>query len=108
MKELPIRKAVEELGIKATIDGIRAEESYNCKWAIIRHGDWVFVKKKGYWFIHAIAYWAEYDVWRFIEENNLPVNPLYRRQDRIGCRTCTAYFGWENKWQTTVLNSTAT
>ena len=100
MKELPMRKAVEELGIKATIDGVRFEESYNRKWVIIRHGDWVFVKKKGYWFIHAIAYWTEKDVWRFIEEHEIPVNPMYDKVERIGCMTCTAHFGWEKQMAT--------
>ena len=100
MKELPMRKAVEELGIEATIDGVRAEESYNRKWAIIRHGVQVFVKKKGYWFIHPIAYWTSSDIWRFIEENSLPVNPLYDKIERIGCITCTAHFGWEKQMAT--------
>ena len=100
MKELPMRKAVEEFGIEATMDGITWDESYNRKWAIIKHGDWLYVKKKGYWFIHPIAYWNTSEVWRFIEENSLPVNPLYEKIERIGCMTCTAHFGWEKQMAT--------
>jgi len=97
MKEKPLANKIHELGIKATLTGLTWDESYNRKWALIKNGDWFFSKKRGYWFIHPIAYWNSYEVWKFIEENSIPLNPLYEKAERIGCMTCTAHFGWEKQ-----------
>jgi len=97
MKEKPLKDKIHELGIKATMTGLTWDESYNRKWTIIRNGDWLYTKKRRYWMIHPIAYWNSFEVWRFIEENNIPFNPIYERQDRVGCRTCTAHIGWEKQ-----------
>jgi len=44
--------------------------------------------------IHPILHWREIDVWRYIENNRLPVNPLYfakngKRFRSIGCKECS-------------------
>jgi len=40
--------------------------------------------------INPIADWTRKDVWRYVEENNLPYNPLYDRNYlSIGCAPCT-------------------
>lgn len=44
--------------------------------------------------IHPLLHWRETDVWRYIFENNVPVNPLYfprggRRFRSLGCTRCT-------------------
>lgn len=43
---------------------------------------------------HPILHWSEIDVWRYIEERNIPVNPLYfsssgKRYRSLGCYPCT-------------------
>lgn len=35
-----------------------------------------------------ILEWKEIDIWQYIEENNLPVNPLYDEGRRVGCLFC--------------------
>ena len=40
--------------------------------------------------MNPLARWSEEDVWNYIEENNLPYNPLYARgYPAIGCVPCT-------------------
>lgn len=40
--------------------------------------------------VHPILHWTELDVWKFIREEKLPINPLYFRGYRsLGCRPCT-------------------
>ena len=97
MKEKPIKEKIHELGLEATMTGLTWDESYNRKWSLIRNGDWFFSKKRKYWFIHPIAYWNTFEVWMFIEENDIPFCPIYEKIERIGCRTCTAHFGWEKQ-----------
>ena len=46
--------------------------------------------------IHPILHWTEADVWAFIKQHDVPVNPLYNRRIEnkryysIGCYPCTA------------------
>ena len=44
--------------------------------------------------IHAILDWTEVDVWQYMRQENLPVNPLYlakegKRYRSLGCMPCT-------------------
>jgi len=44
--------------------------------------------------VHPILHWTELDLWKFIKENNLPINPLYiskngYRYRSLGCMPCT-------------------
>jgi sulfate adenylyltransferase subunit 2 len=44
--------------------------------------------------IHPILHWDEVDVWRYIQERNIPTNPLYfakdgKRYRSLGCEPCT-------------------
>jgi len=44
--------------------------------------------------VHPLLHWTEVDVWRYIKDRNLPVNPLYfsrngKRYRSLGCKTCT-------------------
>ena len=43
---------------------------------------------------HPILHWTELDVWEYVKEKKLPVNPLYfsrngYRYRSLGCQTCT-------------------
>ena len=39
--------------------------------------------------INPILYWSDEDVWEFIHDYNLPINPLYKRgYTRVGCLFC--------------------
>jgi len=44
--------------------------------------------------VHPILHWTELDVWQYVKEENLPINPLYfaengRRYRSLGCKPCT-------------------
>lgn len=44
--------------------------------------------------IHPILHWTELDIWKYIKENNMPVNELYYSRDgkrfrSIGCTQCS-------------------
>ncbi len=48
--------------------------------------------------VHPILYWTIDDVWAFIDDNKLPVNPVYfKGAERVGCSTCTAFMDWEKQ-----------
>lgn len=45
--------------------------------------------------IHPMLHWTEQDVWKYIKQENLPVNPLYfsnngKRYRSLGCAPCTS------------------
>jgi len=47
--------------------------------------------------VHPILHWTEIDIWKYVKDRNLPVNPLYfakngKRYRSLGCRTCTEPF----------------
>lgn len=46
------------------------------------------IKGKDRMDLHIILEWTEHDVWRFIDERRLPVNPAYVRLGRVGCMVC--------------------
>jgi len=48
--------------------------------------------------INPIVTWSEDDVWNYIYEQNLPINPLYQHFDRIGCWICP--YRTKNEWET--------
>ncbi|ADI73082.1 phosphoadenosine phosphosulfate reductase [Methanohalobium evestigatum Z-7303] len=48
--------------------------------------------------INPILNWEEDDVWEYINEHNLPINPLYEYFDRIGCWCCP--FQSMTEWDT--------
>lgn len=38
--------------------------------------------------IYPILEWTEVDIWQYIQQNNLPVNPCYENSGRVGCLYC--------------------
>ena len=44
--------------------------------------------------VHPILHWTEFEVWQYVKEEELPVNPLYfardgKRYRSLGCQPCT-------------------
>jgi len=117
LKEKPAELLQKELGVTAVLTGLMASESRqrmltmmrydNKKAPIMSYGDIEFCgqrwysKHDGMWKIHPLAYWSEQDVWNYIHQNDLPVNPVYWKwngiYNRCGCLPCTAYIDWEKK-----------
>lgn len=38
--------------------------------------------------VNPILQWSDKDVWDFIRERNLPINPCYKTRNRVGCMFC--------------------
>lgn len=72
------------------ITGVRVEESN------LRSRYKIYEKdtRKDKWYLRPILNWIEWEVWDYIEENNLPVCELYEQgYSRIGCVGCPmAYY----------------
>lgn len=94
------------LGIRRDEHGIRAKERvfsprgrdfiWNYKNQPPEIWDHFNVKteEEGHLRIHPLLHWRELDIWRYIEREGLPVNPLYfakdgRRYRSLGCEPCT-------------------
>lgn len=46
------------------------------------------IKGKDRLVVYPILQWEEADVWQFIADENLPINPLYDMVGRVGCMFC--------------------
>jgi len=105
LKTKPVAKFYNENRVDCYITGISAFESRMRKLGIYQRGLIRTVKKVGHdgklWkpiiACHPVGLWTELDIWNYIEENSLPVNPVYEKYglERTGCMFCTGYIGWE-------------
>lgn len=48
--------------------------------------------------VHPLLHWNEIDAWRFVKQENIPINPLYfsvdgKRYRSLGCTKCTVAVG---------------
>jgi len=93
------------VSIRSDEHGIRAKErvfsprDQNWQWnyknqpaEIWSHA--VINKKADHYRAHPILHWREIDIWEYIAENNIPLNPLYfskedKRYRSLGCTQCT-------------------
>jgi phosphoadenosine phosphosulfate reductase len=59
-----------------------------------------FDEKRGIWKYNPLVEWTEKDVWRRIQERDLPYHPLHDQgYESIGCAPCTAPgAGREGRW----------
>lgn len=62
--------------------GVRREESFARQSYAVITSD-----RHGYRFMPIID-WKEWEVWEYIEQHNLPVNPCYDFGHRVGCMIC--------------------
>ena len=46
------------------------------------------VSGKDKFILNPILHWTEKDVWQYIKENKLPINPCYKESKRVGCVFC--------------------
>ena len=117
LKEEPARILQQKLGVKAIITGLQACESRSRKLIAKRYDNkkapymvkddiefcsqrW-FTISTGMWNYHPIMLWSTKQVWDYINQNDLPINSVYQKwnkvYDRCGCLPCTAYLNWEKK-----------
>jgi len=89
-----IRKVVPQTeflrSYDAWVTGLRRDQSSTRSATPIAHWDGKFGLVK----INPLARWSERDVWRYISEHKVPVNPLLSRgYTSIGCTYCTRRVG---------------
>ncbi|MHC1635403.1 MAG: sulfate adenylyltransferase subunit CysD [Candidatus Methanospirareceae archaeon] len=114
LKTEALKKCIEEHGFDALIlairrdeHGIRAKERVwsprdeNFRWNYqnqpLEMWD-MYQKAEGegtHTRIHPILHWRELDVWEYIRQENIPVNPMYfakdgKRYRSLGCEPCTS------------------
>jgi phosphoadenosine phosphosulfate reductase len=99
LKEMPFRRIVRQYGFSFCFTGITALESRLRMFVACEKGQEYYSRKDGITKIHPILYWTPEEVWRFIEENSIPVNPAYQKYkiDRIGCVPCTSHKEWREQ-----------
>ena len=94
-----LKKFIEENKIDALIvsirrdeHGIRAKERYfsprtkDFKWNFKNQPPEIFhhfsdFKKASHFRVHPLLHWREIEIWQYIKEKNIPVNPLYFAKD---------------------------
>lgn len=96
LKEKPRYEFYKEHGITGNITGMRAAESRARARTFNRRG--ISYKLKSgpkIWVYHPIGLWSTAKLEAYLEEHDIPHNPVYDTQLRNGCWACTAYKGWE-------------
>ncbi|MDR6226637.1 phosphoadenylyl-sulfate reductase [Desmospora profundinema] len=83
-KVLPLERALK--GVPAWISGLRREQSPTRRFTSFLNQDERFQSIK----VCPLIHWTWEDVWAFIRERDLPVNPLHHQgYPSIGCVPCT-------------------
>ena len=67
----PMRRALDELGLEASIAGIRRQQSST------REAAPVLAEQRGRFKVHPIVDWNDMDVGHYLTENDLPYHPLW-------------------------------
>lgn len=113
-KEKPAIEEYKRLKVRCVLTGLTKAESRNRALLITKMdngndekegigfcGQRYYVKSWGIWKAHPIAYWTEEEVFAYIKQNKIPLNPVYKKWNKIykrcGCLPCTAYIDWEKK-----------
>jgi len=83
-------------GLDAWVTGVRREQSPT-RTAAPKLG---FDERRGLWKVSPLADWTEDRVWEYLNEHDLPYNPLHDRgYSSIGCAPCTLPgSGREGRW----------
>jgi len=103
LKTRPMRNFVKNNKIDLFVTGEQSTESGTRRVAFMQYGEAFRYRK---WRTKhkvrkckPVDIWTDEDIWNYIEDENLPVNPAYEKYgiERTGCFTCTAFKGWEEK-----------
>ncbi|MGZ9868250.1 phosphoadenosine phosphosulfate reductase family protein [Priestia endophytica] len=80
LKHEPMQRAIRENNWDLQINGVRADESSQRLRACLRDGEYFYsiAEWKAY-SCKPIAWWAEKDIWEYVEQENIPYNSLYEK-----------------------------
>ena len=93
LKVEPVKRAVEEMGVKCWVTGLRCTEGRT-------RTDFQEVEErdKGLIKLNPILIWKEREVWQYLALYQVPVNPLYAQGYRsLGCLPCTKITNDDNE-----------
>jgi phosphoadenosine phosphosulfate reductase len=69
----PMQRALRELGVRTWIAGLRRSQSAS-------RADIDFLElRDGRWKLHPLADWTDRDVWRYMQQHDLPYHPLWHQ-----------------------------
>jgi phosphoadenosine phosphosulfate reductase len=69
----PMQRALDELGVRTWIAGLRRSQSR------ARAGIDFLELRDGRWKLHPLADWRDRDVWNYLQRHDLPYHPLWER-----------------------------
>lgn len=70
----PMRRALQELGVKAWFSGLRRQQAASRQQRqVLERG------KAGYWRIHPLVDWTDRDVFNYLRQHDLPYHPLWHK-----------------------------
>jgi phosphoadenosine phosphosulfate reductase len=69
----PMQQALEELGARAWITGLRRQQSST------RQGLGVLAEQEGILKVHPIIDWTDHDVYKYLQKYDLPYHPLWEQ-----------------------------
>lgn len=100
LKEKPMYQQVKSNAYLGTFTGITASESWKRMHHARREGICFHYKHWNICKIHPILWWKQSEVWDFMNQERLPINPIYGLgENRTGCMPCTAHKRWEEIMQ---------
>ncbi|MBC7988811.1 MAG: phosphoadenylyl-sulfate reductase [Luteimonas sp.] len=67
----PMQRALDELGVRTWIAGLRRSQSRS------RAGIDFIELRDGRWKLHPLADWSDRDVWNYLQRHDLPYHPLW-------------------------------
>ena len=67
----PMQRALDELGVRTWIAGLRRSQSR------ARAGIDFIELRDGRWKLHPLADWSDRDVWNYLQKHDLPYHPLW-------------------------------
>ena len=91
----PLTKFAIDNNVENYITGLRSDESNRRKFYQATDSNPMVPVPQ----VNPILEWNAGDVWDYINKEKLPINPLYRLFDRIGCWICP--YRTEDEWETT-------
>ena len=107
LKELPAAYVIERYGVNVDFTGIQASEALHrlrslADYGLVRRTDYVGREarlRRAIVRAAPVGIWTDADVWRYVRERGLPVNPVYARfgVDRQGCVVCTNHLNWRER-----------
>jgi len=97
LKEYPMKEFIRENNIDLMFSGIRVGENRARMLTIAQKGQIYYSKSWRCFRSHPIAFLTFLEVDLLYKKYNIPLNPLYKENERIrsGCIVCTGYTGWK-------------